>query len=779
MATTDQKILEVVLELKDKLSPALKKTGDNAKKSMAQVGKSMTTAGASMTRNVTLPVIAMGTAILSTALTFDKSMRKVGALTGATGRDFEKLRDQAKELGRTTVYSASEAAEGMGFLGMAGFETTEIMKAMPGVLDMAAAGAVDLGVAADISSNILSGFGLEATEMGRVADVLANTFSSANVDLRMLGDTMKFAAPMAKDLGISLEETAAVAGIMGDAGIQAGIAGRSMRSAFVRLVDPPKEAAAAIKALNLQLWDSEGKFLSVEDMVRQLEGSLADLTDQQRLAALAAIFGKESVSAWSIVIGEGADAVRDLTQANIDAEGKAKELAERMSTEWEKMKSALQGAFIAIADAGLMDKLTVGLESFTDFLTHLAETDPATLNALTNVFLALAVVGPVASVLAPVVGFIGKMGAAGAGGAAAAGTGLSAAALGVTALSAAIAVFAIADIVLITALINELGSTTREEWNSIIEYITGGFAEINRLTKGGEQSLADYDAAWDRTHLNVDGSVKDIGKSMETFKMNVADGMPYIASIVDENGERIKIAFNGADEVIATLTGTIGEMKDSVVADLPIAEQQFVDSMIEMERAGRAMATTTETETVRTFDAVDAMVAGLKTVVSGFSTWLVWRSVWPDMWSEVLSITEEYGELTNAEIKRMMDEMQADINAGVQAVFSLRQALVQLAGTPYNINVNVNVDTSALDAYLASQDFYGFNTQQTVAAPYSAFNEVGLFRDQANQQQILNSVGTAADTLGNAFESINEQATKQQYFYRAYANDCGGAGQPP
>lgn len=187
----------------------LKTTGTTALKA---IGKA--------TVATTAAIAGVGIAATKVGSDFEAAMSRVGAISGATGKEFKMLEKTAMELGKTTVFSASEAAEGMQYLAMAGYDANEIVAAMPGVLNAAAAGQVELGTAADITSNVLSGFGLQASETSRVADVLTKAFTSSNTSMESLGETMKYAAPIARAAGFSLEETAAAAGVLGDAGIQ-------------------------------------------------------------------------------------------------------------------------------------------------------------------------------------------------------------------------------------------------------------------------------------------------------------------------------------------------------------------------------------------------------------------------------------------------------------------------------------------------------------------------------------------------------------------------------
>src|SRR5690606_28623513 len=172
-----------------------------AKGTLHSVGTGLQSAGRTLTRNVTAPIVGAGLGVLKLAGDFESSMQNVSAITGATGDDFARLQETAKELGRTTVFSASEAAEGMTVLGMAGFETDLLLGARPGMLALAAATAIDFGTAGVIGSKVRTGFGMEAAVAGRMGDVLGKAASSSNSVIRQLGDAMTYVAPVAAGMG--------------------------------------------------------------------------------------------------------------------------------------------------------------------------------------------------------------------------------------------------------------------------------------------------------------------------------------------------------------------------------------------------------------------------------------------------------------------------------------------------------------------------------------------------------------------------------------------------
>lgn len=313
--------------------------------------EAMRGAGTAITGAGMAGAVGLG-ATIKTAADFESAMSRVAALSGATDRELQKLTETARKLGATTSFSASQAAEGMQFLSMAGFKTNEIIAAMPGMLDMAAAAQIDLGRAADISSNILSAFGLQANEMGRVADVLTKAFTSANVDLEMLGYTMKYVGPIANATGLSLEEMTAAAGLLGNAGIQADQAGTTLRATILRLADPPKEAAKALETLGVTVTDADGKMKPLADILEQVQTGMKGMTDAQKTAIAASIAGTEAASGFLALLDAGPETLRQFTSELQNSGGTAEEIANRqldnLNGSLTMLKSATEGAAISI-----------------------------------------------------------------------------------------------------------------------------------------------------------------------------------------------------------------------------------------------------------------------------------------------------------------------------------------------------------------------------------------------------------------------------------------------
>lgn len=256
------------------------------------------------------------------AIKFEDQMAKVGAVSNATKEQLVELTAKAREMGRDTRYSATEAGQGMQYLAMAGFNAQQQIAAIGGVLSVASAAGADLGTTSDIVSNVISGFGLSAAEAQRVGDVLTKTFTSSNTTLESLGETFKYVAPVAHGVGADIELVAAMIGVMGDSGIQGSMAGTALRSMFTRMVAPAKDAqkhmaamgitvqqmqeimadpetqnaARYIKEMGINVADKQGNLRNWMDILSELSVKLGNLNEQEKMAAMTAIFGKNALS---------------------------------------------------------------------------------------------------------------------------------------------------------------------------------------------------------------------------------------------------------------------------------------------------------------------------------------------------------------------------------------------------------------------------------------------------------------------------------------------------
>lgn len=378
--------IKYAYDLVDNLSPSLKKIQSSLKKTAGSVKKtanSFKSSGASMqssvvgVRSATSSLMATAKRLLvtyvgfealrktiNTLSDFETSISKVRAVSKASINEMRGLRKEARELGAVTQFTAGQVADGMAFLGMAGFTSNQILKSTADVLDIAAAGQLGLGVAADISSNILTGFNLKAGEMVRIADAMAITAASANTNMFQLGDAMKFVAPVAAGAGMSLETAAAAIGVLSDSGLQGTMAGTGLRRIISELASPTKAAQKEIMKLGLTFNDINPQTNSLVKILEKLKPLAKDTGASFR------VFGDRGAPAFQ-VLSNGIPKVVSLTKKMKEGTGAAKEMAKTMRDnlggDIKTLFSSIESVTLSIGEAGLTDSLrsaTQGLASF-------------------------------------------------------------------------------------------------------------------------------------------------------------------------------------------------------------------------------------------------------------------------------------------------------------------------------------------------------------------------------------------------------------------------------
>ena len=385
---------------------------------MAQMGAAVTNVGRTLSMGLTLPIVAVGVVAVTMAAKFEHSMHKVAAVTQGTAEEMEHLSSVAQELGRTTKFSASQAADGMTFLAMAGFEVNEIAGAMPAVLDLAAAANMDLATAADIASNVMTGYEMEVSELSGAIDVMAGAFTGANTDLQQLGEAMSYVGPIAAGLEIPFEQTAAVLGMFGNAGIQASRAGTSLRMGLLRLIDPPGDAAAALDTLGVAIIDVDGNFRDITKIMIDMANVMEErgYTSTERLATMMQIFGRRAGAPFASVLSQGTDELVKFVDALEDTQGLAKDIAdtqmEGLNGQITKLKSAFEGLMIVIGEAGILGALTELAEKTTKWISELAEADPAMIKLAVQIAGIIALLGPLLMLLGQIIAIAPAIGAA-------------------------------------------------------------------------------------------------------------------------------------------------------------------------------------------------------------------------------------------------------------------------------------------------------------------------------------------------------------------------------
>lgn len=361
------------------------------------VGQKMKGIGKSMSMYVTAPLVGLGAIAAKTGIEFDDSMAKVQAVSGATGQDLDKLRDKAKEMGAKTKFSASQSAEALNYMAMAGWKTTDMLSGLEGVMDLAAASGEDLGSVSDIVTDGLTAFGLQAKDSGRFADVLAAASSNANTNVGMLGESFKYVAPLAGAMGYSVEDTSLALGLMANSGIKASQAGTTLKTMFANMAKPTKAIGNGMHDLGISLTDSEGNMKSMDEMMQNLRSSFSGLTEEQQASYASQIFGKEAMAGALAVINASETDYNKLAGAINNSSGSAKKMAGIMEGKLggtiREIKSGLEGFAISIYEQMLpsLEKVAVKIKGFVGWLNDLS---PAAKKTAVTIGVTAAALGP-------------------------------------------------------------------------------------------------------------------------------------------------------------------------------------------------------------------------------------------------------------------------------------------------------------------------------------------------------------------------------------------------
>lgn len=334
-----------------------KEIGESSKTASEQSAQYWTGAGSkiksilsTITAATATGAVAAGTAAINAGRSFEAGMSEVKAISGASRKDLEALTNKAKEMGATTKFSATQASEGLKYMAMAGWNSQQMIAGLPGVMNLAAASGENLGTVSDIVTDALTAMGLKASDSAHFADVLATAASSSNTNVAMMGETFKYAAPVAGALGYNIEDLAQAIGLMGNAGIKSSQAGTSLRSILTRLAKPPKDCANAMEDYGISIKNSDGSMKSLMEVMENMRDSLQGLPKDEQSAAAAALGGQEAMSGLLAIVNASESDFNKLSKAIDNASGAAQDQADIMN---DNLQGALYELGSAAESAGI------------------------------------------------------------------------------------------------------------------------------------------------------------------------------------------------------------------------------------------------------------------------------------------------------------------------------------------------------------------------------------------------------------------------------------------
>src|SRR5690625_1025903 len=508
-------------------------------------------------------------------------MSNVQAISGATGDEFNSLRDKAIDMGAETVFSASESAEAMSNIAQMGWETNQILGGIEHTLSLAAAGGLELADSAMIMANSMNQFGLEASEAERVADVMAYAASSAGTDVTGLGDALQYVSNNARTLRKRIEYTAVLIGVQGDAGITGSKAGTTLNAMLRDLKSSAEDGAIAVGDQSVALYDAEGNMRNMPGVIRAINRARVNMSEEQRDAAFAAIMGDQALVGFNAIASKGADSVSKLADELYDSEGAAAEMSDVMQDNLggalTELSSAFEGVQIALGTAltPVIQKVAESLKGLADWFNNLDDSTKNTIGIMLGIAAALAlVVGPILLLI----GFIPSII-----------SGFTAIVTVVKTVSKAfmlltnpiglIVVAVVGLAYLIYRYWDEIKEFTIETWNAIAEFFVGLWESITETAIEAWNAIAEFFAELWESIVEIavmawEGLIEVFAALMHPFIEifeNMKDGLVAIwegvLSFFEGIWELIKNVFLGAVLLILNLvTGNFEELKSNAIA---------------------------------------------------------------------------------------------------------------------------------------------------------------------------------------------------------------------
>ena len=528
--------------------------------SLKSMGDKVSAAGEKMLP-VTAGVAALGTAAVKTAADFDASMSKVAAVSGAAGSEFDALKAKAREMGSKTKFSASEAADAMNYMAMAGWKTEDMLSGIEGVMNLAAASGEDLATTSDIVTDALTAFGLSAKDSEHFADILAAASSNANTNVSMMGETFKYAAPIAGALGFSAEDTAEAIGLMANAGIKSSQAGTSLRSIMNNLTGDVKFAGSAFGEMTIATTNTDGSMRSLNDILSDCRGAFSQMSESEQAANAEALVGKNAMSGFLAIMNAAPGDIEKLDSAIANCDGTAEGMAETMQDNLEGqltiLKSQLEELAISFGELLMpaIRSIVSGIQGFVDILNKMS---PGMKQVIMTIAILVAAIGPVLIVVGKIMSAVGTIMTIVPKLAGVINTVKTAMmALNTTMLANPIVLIIAAIAALVAAFIylwntnedfrqfwiglwNSIKEVAVSVWNAIKEFLTAAWAAIK----------ATFETVWN----GIKSFFSGIWNGMKTIVSTVANAIKGVVSTV----------FNGIKSVITTVMNTIKSVISTV-----------------------------------------------------------------------------------------------------------------------------------------------------------------------------------------------------------------------
>lgn len=535
---------------------------------LTNIGKKTAEIGDNLTKKVTVPIVAGFGAAIKTTADFDSKMSEVAATMGTTTDSIGELRDFAREMGATTAFSASEAAEAMNYMALAGYNTTDIMSMLPTVLNLAAAGGIDLASASDMVTDAQSALGLTMDETTTMVDQMAKASSKSNTSVAQLGEAILTIGATARNVSGGTQELATVLGVLADNGIKGAEGGTHLRNIMLSLQDAAENGSVKFGDFSVSIYDADGNMRSMVDIIGDIQGGMEGMTQESKDAITSGVFNKTDLAAVNALLGTSKDRFDELGSAIAGSAGAAGEMAgtklDNLNGQLTLLKSAVQELAISFGDM-LMPYISKAVKFVQGLVDKFNALSPATKQTIAKIALVAAAIGPILAIGGRLLVGIGRV-LMFAPMVASAVSAISLPMIGIVAIIAAVVAAGILlyknwDTIKAKAIEfkdgvvagwNQLKADTVAAWNNMVTSVVTAWNNLKTSVSTAVETLkADIAAKWDAIKADVSAKV-------EAIKTDVVSKWSTLISTVSNIWNSIKAAISNA------INGAVSVVKSGV-----------------------------------------------------------------------------------------------------------------------------------------------------------------------------------------------------------------------
>ena len=639
---------------------------DEAGKKMEAFGDSVTSAGQKI-MPASMAVAGLGAAAVKTAADFDSGMSKVAAISGATGDELDALRDKAREMGAKTRFSASEAASAMEYMAMAGWKTEDMLSGIEGIMSLAAASGEDLATTSDIVTDALTAFGLSAQDSGHFADILAAASSNANTNVRMMGETFKYCAPIAGALGFSAEDVAEAIGLMANAGIKSTQAGTALRTIMNNLSGEVKITGAALGEVTIATTNADGSMRDLSDILADCRGAFSQLSESEKAQAAEALVGKNAMSGFLALMNAAPEDIEKLSTAIDNCDGTAAQMAETMQDnlagQLTILKSQLEELAISFGEMLMpaIRAIVSKIQAFVDKLNGMSESQR---KAILTIGLIVAALGPLLVILGTLISKVGV-----------AMQGFVKLATGVKKLGVAVKAG--------TGVFGKLGAALggiSAPVLAIVAVVAVLIAAFKHLWDTNEEFRKAITAIWEGIVSKVQAFCQGIVDRLNALGFDFASIVDVLKSLWDGLCQFLAPVFEAAFNVVSTVLGTV---LDVIAGLLDVFIGLFTGNWSQMWEGVKEIFSGIWDGITGLFDtALNLLKSLAETVFGWFSS--TWESVWSGIKSFFETIWNGIVAFFTGIWNAIVSTVTAQINAVKTVVTTVFNAIKTTATTIWN-----------------------------------------------------------------------------------------------